>query len=91
MVQGRADQTPGVGEALLRSRVFWVATAAGLLTSPMLFWSAPAAGIVIALVGTRLWITRRRIFLVALGTGLAAGSVPYAIAALLTLLDIRWP
>lgn len=90
MVQAQADQPQGIGEALLRSGAFWVAAAAGLFASPMLFWSAPAVGLVTALVGTPLWFARRRILLVALGTGLVAGSVPYSVAALLALLDISW-
>ncbi len=90
MAQIPVDQPPSLWRCLLVSWAFWLSLVAALVASPALFWSIPAVGVILAILGLAFWFTHRRSFLIALGAGLIAGSVPYALAALLTLLNVTW-
>jgi hypothetical protein len=75
--------------ALTRSRWFWASFVLTVLLSPLLvIWTAlvGSVGLILALPATRLAPDHRQLPLVAVLAGLALGSLPYLLLALVVAL-----
>lgn len=87
--QAGAKGRKGVVGTVIRSWVFWAAAVVALVASPALFLALLIGGSVVATVGVVAFRRHGVVLWAALGLGLAVGSLPYSILALLRLMELR--
>jgi hypothetical protein len=76
------SHTRGLVPSVVACPWLWVSAVLCMVASPALFLSTLVVGAVLTLIGIVAWIRGRHVVPLAIGLGMASGSLPYSLAAL---------